>query len=149
VHFRVCISLDFSCDGSERAEAVYREHRSLLQARWGRCLQVPFTCAFQCKRSSEVHPRSYSKGPQFDSLFMDLPACPKMLVFVSVDLGNLHFVKKILHEKLTVTQTDNISPPYTDFLCSLMFRLLRYRSRGPGSIPCATRCSENGVHSAS
>jgi hypothetical protein len=53
VHFRVCISLDFSCDGSERAETVYREHRSLLQARWGRCLQAAFTCAFQCKRSRE------------------------------------------------------------------------------------------------
>jgi hypothetical protein len=41
-----------------------------------------------------------------------------------------------------------------DRLCGLVVRVPGYRSRGPGSIPCATRFSEkewvwNGVHSAS
>jgi hypothetical protein len=41
-----------------------------------------------------------------------------------------------------------------DSLCGLALRVLGYRSRGPGSIPGATRFSEkwwawNGVHSAS
>jgi hypothetical protein len=41
-----------------------------------------------------------------------------------------------------------------DRLCGLMVRVPDYRSRGPGSIPIATRFSEkycvwNGVHSAS
>jgi hypothetical protein len=41
-----------------------------------------------------------------------------------------------------------------DRLCVLVVRVPGYRSRGPGSIPCATRFSEklwvwNGVHSAS
>jgi hypothetical protein len=49
-----------------------------------------------------------------------------------------------------------ILPPLTviDCLCGLVIRFPGYRSRGPGSIPCATRFSEkywiwNRVHSAS
>jgi hypothetical protein len=43
---------------------------------------------------------------------------------------------------------------FCDHLCDLVVRVPGYRSRGPGSIPSATRFSEklwvwNGVHSAS
>jgi hypothetical protein len=43
---------------------------------------------------------------------------------------------------------------FRDRLCGLVVGILVYRSRGPGSIPGATRFSEkywvwNGVHSAS
>jgi hypothetical protein len=48
----------------------------------------------------------------------------------------------------------NVIYTQTDRFCSLVVRVPGYRSRGPGSIPGATRFSEkywvwNGVHSAS
>jgi hypothetical protein len=36
---------------------------------------------------------------------------------------------------------------FNDCLCGLVVRVAGYRSRRPGSIPAATRFSENGVHS--
>jgi hypothetical protein len=45
----------------------------------------------------------------------------------------------------------NIALVYSGFdrLCGLVVRVLDYRSRGSSSIPDATRCVWNGVHSAS
>jgi hypothetical protein len=53
-------------------------------------------------------------------------------------------------QRLLFCVTCNLS----DRLCGLVVRVLGYRPRGPGSIPCATRFSEkyyvwNGAHSAS
>jgi hypothetical protein len=58
VHFHVCISLDFSSDGCERAGAVYREQRSLAGQ-----MGSP-SAGFQYERSSELQSAFLFGRPQ-------------------------------------------------------------------------------------